>query len=292
MTSKDYTFRIKGGRTGVLLIHGLAGTPMEMRYVANGLAKQGYTVLCPQLAGHCGSEDDLKRATWQDWYASCEAALDELRKDCEFVIVGGLSTGALLALMLAANRPGDVQALTLHAPTLWLNGWSIPWYARLFRLVNHKWLANLIKFPDIAPHGIKDARIRDFFLQALMSADSSQAGLPNTPGGAVLEHRWLVRAVKPLIAKTSQPTLILHPREDDIADLGNAWYLQRNMLGRVDISVLEDCYHNITLDRQRQLVVERSATFINSVLGERAEVEARDKLREKARASLRLATAA
>ena len=55
MTAKSQSFTVEGGSTGVLLLHGLCGTPTEMRYVANALAREGHTVYCPQLAGHCGS---------------------------------------------------------------------------------------------------------------------------------------------------------------------------------------------------------------------------------------------
>ena len=265
MTQQNTTYRLAGGRTGVLLIHGMCGTPAEMRFVANGLARAGYTVHCPQISGQCGSEANVKAATWQDWYACAEQALDELRRECDVVIVGGLSSGAVLALLLAANRPQDIHALTLFAPTLWLNGWTIPWYARLFRIVNQKFLANLIDFPDRHPHGIKDARIREFIKAALSSNDASIAGLPNTPGGAVLEHRWLVRALMKVVSTIRQPTLILHPREDDYAALSNLSYLQRNLAGMVDTVVLNDSYHIVTIDRQRHVVVERSVTFIDRI---------------------------
>jgi carboxylesterase len=265
MSERDYSYRIEGGRVGVLLIHGLCGTPTEMRYVANGMGRAGYTVHCPQLAGHCGTEDDIKSTTWQDWYGSVEKALDDLRKRCDVVIVGGLSTGAVLSLLLAANRPDDVHGTALLAPTLWLNGWLIPWHARLFRLVRSRRIANLIGFPDLHPHGIKDKRIRDFIRNALSSGDSSQAGLPSTPGGAVLEHRRLVNATKRVLGKIRQPALIVHPREDDYADLDNAWYLQRKLKGLVDMVVLDDSYHIVTVDRQRHLVVERAAAFVDMV---------------------------
>ncbi len=281
MGATNYSYKVKGGRIGILLVHGLAGTPMETRYVADGLGRMGYTVLCPQLAGHCGSEAELNAATWQQWYETCEAGLDELRKDCDFVVVGGLSTGAILALLLAANRPKDVQAMTLLAPKLWLNGFMIPWYAFLFKLVLLKSVANLFRFADTHPHGIKDARVREFFLQALNGPDSSQAGLANTPGGAVIEHRWLVKETMPKLGTIAQPTMILHPREDDIADISNAWHLQRTLKGRVEISVLEDCYHNITLDRQRHRVVERMDEFIKSVLREAHADTAKAELRSK-----------
>jgi len=266
MSVKDHSYRVAGGRIGVLLLHGLCGTPTEMRFVANGLARAGYTVHCPQLAGHCGTEEDIKNTTWQDWYASAEAALVEIRKECDIVIVGGLSTGAVLSLLLAANHPDKVQGTALFAPTLWLNGWLIPWHARLFRMVFSKRIANMIGFPDLHPHGIKDQRIRDFIQSALFSGDSSTAGLPNTPGGAVLEHRRLVNATKRRIGDIHQPALIVHPREDDYADLDNAWYLQRNLKGMVDMVVLEDSYHIVTVDRQRHVVVDRATTFVEMVV--------------------------
>ena len=79
----------------------------------------------------------------------------------------------MLSLLLAAKHPDDVHGTALLAPTFWLNGWLIPWHARLFRMVFSKRLANLIGFPDLHPHGIKDQRIRDFIRNALFSGDSS-----------------------------------------------------------------------------------------------------------------------
>lgn len=262
---KDHSYYIRGSRVGVLLIHGLGGTPAEMRYIANGLARAGYTVYCPQLAGHCGTEEDIKRTRWQDWYASSEQALFELRKDCDTVIVGGLSAGAVLALLLAARNPKDVHGTALFAPVFWLNGWLIPWRMRLFSLVWMKSFANLLTFPDIEPFGIKDDRVREFVRRALMSGDSSAAGIAATPGGVVLEHRRLVRAMGDELGNVHQPTLIVHPRDDDYADLDNAWYVQRHIKGLVDMVVLEDSYHLVTLDRQRHIVVERTTAFVETV---------------------------
>lgn len=269
---KDHTYRIKGSNVGVLLLHGLCGTPTEMRFVANGLARKGHTVICPQLAGHCGTMEDLAGSRWQDWYASAEKALDELRQTCDTVIVGGLSTGAVLALLLAARRPNDVQGTLLLAPTLWLNGWLIPWYARLFKIVFTRRFADRFDFPDLHPHGIKDDRIRDVIRNALASGDSSQAGLPATPGSSVLEHRRLVKDMRAELGNITQPAMIVHPREDDYADLNNAWYLQRHLKGMVDMVVLEDSYHIVTVDRQRHLVVERAQQFVANVV---AAIEAK-----------------
>ena len=275
MLTKDQTISIKGGKIGVLLIHGLAGNPAEVRYAASGLARLGFTVSCPTLAGHGGSREDLEAATWQDWYKTCSDALDELRKTCDTVLVGGLSTGAILGLMLAARRPADVQGTLLYAPTLWLSGWSIPWHARLFALVRFRAFAKIFSFSDRAPHGIKDARIRDFILKAMNTGDSANAGLLKTPGIAMLEHRRLVAATKPLLGEIKQPTLILHSRDDDMAGIDHAHFLQDRLAGRVEMVVLEDSYHRITIDRQRQVVVDRSGQFIAGLVAETAAAAAK-----------------
>ena len=263
----DASYKIKGGKTGILLLHRLCGTPVEMRFVANGLARQGYTVHCPMLAGHCGSVEDVKATRWIDWYRSAEAALDELKKDCDTVIVGGLSTGAVLALMLAAKHPAKVHATALLAPTLWLNGWMIPWYARLFPILPARFLANLFSFPHHAPHGIKDVRIRDFLQRARQAKGAAEAGHPVTPGCMVFEHRRLVNAVRKLVPYIRQPSLIVHPLEDDYAALSNATYLKNAMAGNVDLVVLDDCYHIVTVDRQRHLVIEAIDKFAAALTG-------------------------
>ena len=139
---KDYSITLRGGPVGVLLLHGLGGTPVEMRDMAVTLNGAGYTVACPQLAGHCGTYNDLKVSRWQDWAASAKAAMFELSATCETIVVGGLSMGAILSLHLAATFPTVVRGTMLYAPTVWLNGWVVPLHAYLFNLVYMKWCAN------------------------------------------------------------------------------------------------------------------------------------------------------
>jgi len=254
-----------GGPVGFLLIHGLGGTPVEMRFVGNGLARAGFTVSCPQLAGHCGSFEDLRATGWRDWYASVQKAHADLRKTCKRVIVGGLSMGAVLALHLAAERPDEVIGAALFAPTLKLDGWGVPWYSVLFSLVRDRRTADLITFSERQPYGIKDPRVRSLVMAAINSGDSSKAGQFANPGRVMLELRWLVATVKRELSGIRQPTLIMHPREDDRASLRNAAYLQGALGGRVETCVLNDSYHIITVDRQRDLVVDRTAAFAQRI---------------------------
>lgn len=259
--TKDHSYTLGSGPVGVLLVHGLCGSPTEMRYVANGLARAGYTVHCPQLAGHCNGEQALEASCWQDWLNSAEEGLKVLEARCEKVIVGGLSTGAVLALMLAARHPDKVAALALYSPTLWLNGRFIPWYARAFRIVRWRWLARLFRFDAPLDFGIKDQRLREFIKRTL-----AQPGAPDTPfqtpGIAAMERQLLVEAALRDVPRIKTPVLMLHPREDEYAHLSNAAYLQEKLAGPVELVVLEDSYHLVTIDRQRNVVLDRTAEFV------------------------------
>ena len=261
--SKDQSLRIAGGKVGVLLLHGLCGTPAEMRFVAMGLARAGYTVHAPQLAGH--GDDNSGR--WQDWYLSARRALNEIRKECDTVIVGGLCMGAILGLHLAARNPGKVQGVSLFSPTLWINGWAMPWTMRLFKLVRSRWFANFIHFPDAESLGIKCPRGRQFVKQAL-ETEGSDLGRSGVPATMVLEHRRMVDAAKKLMHRVKQPTLIVHSQEDDYAALNNAEYLKGELAGNVDMLLLNDSYHMVTLDKQRQVVVERTRDFVARIVEE------------------------
>jgi len=128
---KSLDFLWPAGRSGVLLIHGLTGTPTEMRFVARGLHEAGFTVRAVQLAGHCGGADDLVATGWRDWSRSVDVAATELRAQVDHLFVAGLSMGALLALKLAIDRPDEVDGVGLYGTTFRYDGWAIPKIARL-----------------------------------------------------------------------------------------------------------------------------------------------------------------
>lgn len=254
-----------GGSTGVLLIHSLGGSPLEFKFVAQALSRQGSTVYCPVVPGLTFGTDVSGMSTWRDWYTAVESAFIELKKHCEHVIIGGASAGAVLALRLAALRQEDAPGVVLFAPTLAVNGWAIPWTINLFRLVSDKWTARLFSFRTRGPHGIKDERVRNLALEAMKGDNSGPSDITLRQGGTVFEFFRLVRNVKPLLGKVNHHTMIFHPRRDDQSDIKNTMSLQRKLGGMVEVCVLDDSYHLVTLDRQRGVVAERTVDFVDRV---------------------------
>lgn len=273
MTVSDNSFFYQGGPTGILLIHGLTGTPTEMRYVGKGLAQAGHTVYGMQLPGHCGSEADLLATDWHDWYAGVEAACDQLRGKVERIYAGGLSMGAVMALHLAARRPDALAGLLLYSTTLWYDGWSIPRsrvMLPLLPLVLRLPFGRRYRFREAFPYGIKDERLRRRVLANMLGGASGEAGLPSTPGPSLQELRKLVALVKRELPSVHTPALAVHARHDDVTSTRNARFVAERLGAPVKIVLLDDCYHMITVDRQRADVVRQTLDFITASTKNRA----------------------
>ena len=147
--------------------------------------------------------------------------------------------GAILGLHLAARNPGKVQGVSLFSPTLWINGWAMPWYTKLFKLVRSRWFANFMTFPDAESLGIKCPRVRSFVKRLSTPSRAPSYGRAGVPATMVLEHRRMVDAAMKLLHRVKQPTLIVHSLQDDYANINNAHYLQGEIAGNVDMVVLE-----------------------------------------------------
>ena len=106
-------FLFPGSRTGCLLIHGFTGTPKEMRWMGEYLAKEGYSVLGVRLAGHATRPEDMIRSRWTDWVTSVEGGYHILRGLADHIYLIGLSLGGSLALLSQSgypNLPGAAYA--------------------------------------------------------------------------------------------------------------------------------------------------------------------------------------
>jgi carboxylesterase len=265
---KRSDYQLPGGRTGVLLIHGLTGTPTEMRFVAKGLNRNGITVHAMQLAGHCGDEADLLKTGWHDWYRSVCDAADRLRGEVDQMFVAGLSMGALLALKLAADRPEQVDGLGLYGTTFVYDGWTIPWIGRLsfmLPLVCSLGFGWNQRFHECFPYGIKDERIRQRIANSMLSGDSAAAGLPGNPWPSLAEFYRLSFLVRRQLSSIRTPCLVVHAVDDDVASLKNVRMVVRGVQGPVETVLLENSYHMVTVDQERDKVIDRTTRFFNHV---------------------------
>ncbi len=261
-------FFFEGGSSGVLLIHGLTGTPMEMRLLGKGLNRAGFSVHGMQLAGHCGNVDDLLATGWRDWYASVEQAADAMLEKVDHLFVGGLSMGALLALKLAADRPRQIAGVGVYGATFRYDGWSIPRLARLsfmLPLLKRFGIGRGRSFMEQPPYGIRDERLRAQISSAMLGGDSAAAGLPGNPWYSLAEMYRLAANVRRQLPQVTAPCLVAHASEDDVASVKNAELVLRGVDAPTELLLLDDSYHMITIDRQRRTLIDRSAAFFGRI---------------------------
>ncbi|HKE49715.1 MAG TPA: alpha/beta fold hydrolase [Rhodanobacteraceae bacterium] len=266
--TKPSEFHLAGGRSGVLLIHGLTGTPTEMRFVGNGLNRAGFTVLGMQLAGHCGDEADLLATGWRDWYASVVDAAARLQQQVDHLFVAGLSMGAILALKLAIDRPDEVDGVGLYGTTFFHDGWATPTIGRLSFLLPlgiRLGIGRNKVSMESPPYGIKDERIRNRVVDAMLAGDSQAGGLAGFPWPSLAEFQRLSVHVRSRIGRVRAPCIAVHSSDDDIASLKNVRIVERGVRAPVETVLLDDSYHMVTVDRQRGELIERSAAFFRRV---------------------------
>ena len=266
---------LPGSRIGIMLVHGLAGTPTEMKFVAKRLNKYGFSVLCPLLAGHCSSEADLVATNWKDWTTSVENAYERMAEHMDVVFVGGLSAGAVLSLYLAQCKPKGVRGLCLYSTTLCWDGWSIPKLSFLLPLVLRlPYIGKRYRFEEVYPYGIMNEKLRSRIYSQMQSGDSSTAGHAATPGTSLRELWRLVDIVKKGLPKVFTPTFIVHARNDDIASLrNNAAYVKQHIGGPAELLLLENSYHMITVDQERNTVCDATAVYFHNLLSEAEKTE-------------------
>ncbi len=265
--------RLKGnnGRS-ILLIHGLTGTPHEMRALATFFNRRGYTVLCPRLANHGAPLEVLKYSRWQDFYASVRDAYRSLREEDpeKEIFVSGLSMGALLSLLLADEFPAEIRAVSCLAPTLFYDGWNADFLKFLLPLVYRLPLKYMIYFKEELPYGVKNRviqeRIHSYYANAshLDVNGVAEHGYAHFPIALLYQLHLLVRHLEKRLPKITVPVQLIHAQDDDMASVKNSGHIyERIPTEKKEMVLLHNSYHVITADQERGVVAEKMEAFFN-----------------------------
>ncbi|MFM8322348.1 MAG: alpha/beta hydrolase [Chloroflexota bacterium] len=240
-------FFFPGGPTGCLLVHGFTGTPKEMRWLGEDLARRGYSVLGVRLGGHATRPNDLGRARWRDWVASVEDGWQMLRSASQRVVVMGLSMGGALALLHAARFPA-AGVVAMSTPYQLPNDWRLP-YTRMLSRVK-KALAK----------GEPDWHDRQ--------AQLSHIDYPDYPTRAIAELNDLLGEMRQALPQVIAPALVIHSRDDHSvvpAERHAERILDTLGSGRKELRWISGSGHVITRDAARRQVFDMAAEFLESL---------------------------
>lgn len=233
---------------GVLLLHGITGSPAAWRPIAEQLMGDGTAVRVPLLPGHGTVWQDLNAATWDDWRTAAARELAALRQRHSAVVVAGLSMGGALALELAAapeharaddpdddraDARGSLAGLVLVNPALRVDSplrTVIPLLQHLVPSVEA--IGNDIELPG-----------------------QDEVAYPRTPLRAVASMQRGQRSLLQRLWRISVPTVICQSGTDNVVGPWSARQLRARLAGPVRTVALRRSRHVATLDHDAPLVL-------------------------------------
>lgn len=245
---------IAGDGRGVLCLHGITGTPFEIRPLAEALGRRGCTVAAPMLAGHGGTLAELAASGWPDWLRSAEAALDDLqaRVGGAPVAVCGFSMGGLLALRLARLHPERIAALVVMSTPLRLRRFQVAGIRAIARLPIDFRAHPAAAVPKLAGSDISDDDLR-----------YENPGLRAFPISALEGLLDLMDTVRADLPAIKAPTLVVHGRQDHTVPMEDSLELT-GCLGSdvIERLWLDRSFHIVTLDVERDTVIDAATRFL------------------------------
>ncbi len=228
--------------SGVVLLHGFSGSPLEMTPLADALARAGWTVSVARLAGHGTLPEDLARVTWQEWVASARAAYQDLRRRCRRSALVGLSMGGALALYIAASDP-PAAVVTISAPVR-----VRPLMASATRVAS--------KVMPVVPVLVRLSP-RDPAVRAYRSPYS------RIPLAAAGQLELLLAETRRVLPQVRVPLLVVQGRRDWIIPRDSAQEILRLASGAPATMLwLQRSGHVATLDRDRTVLADEVTRFL------------------------------
>jgi carboxylesterase len=225
-----------------LCLHGLTGTPYEVRPVAEALVARGVRARGAWMAGHEEGVEALAKTSWKGWVEGARSELSALRAEHDRVFLVGMSMGGLVSLRLAETE--EVDAIVVIGTPLVLAP-PIPQILPLLR-----------RF--VSTRSKKDGSdIRE------PAARARHPSLPLMPLSAVAELISLQSQVIPDLARVRAPILVAHGRLDQTARPRDAKRILKEV-GSSDkeLFYLERSGHVATVDYDGPALSRAAADFL------------------------------
>ena len=245
---------------------GSAGRSTTWGRCTSGCKNAGFVTHSLTLPGHGTKPEDLAGVTAEDWIDAVVAKYREVRDQHPTLHLMGMCMGSLLAAVLAERERHAKGNLVLLAPPIFIDGWATPWYRGLRPLLYaYPDCAQRMKIEEEDPFGIKNEQLR-----AIVKAKFER--------GENFHYRWVplecirqVDRLRAIVMKAAKrircPTLVVHAREDELTSLRSANFLVEPIGGaRARMVVLEDSYHMICVDNDREIVAKNVLEFFGAAL--------------------------
>ncbi len=228
MSHEEYRRRVPGAKTGVLMLHGIVGSPQHFRALIDLQSRvpSSCSLFNVRYPGHGGSVSDFGRSRLRQWRQHAFRSFEELAATHEKVILVGHSMGCLFAMQIAMQYPEKVEKLYLLQVPLYV---GLRWFGIKNMLV--------LPFGTIKPENV------------IGSAMLAAHGVRLTP--LIWKYwRWLFRVAELLVEMNATakriedltvPAVAFQSRKDELVSNRSAKRLRQS--GRVEVVELENSTH-------------------------------------------------
>ena len=209
---------------------------------------------------------DVASADWRAWRQAGLAAVDARTPTAPAVVLGGLCMGGMLAAAVAQQMPGRVAGLVLMSPTFAYDGWGMSPIRHLRHFGYWTGIDRFFSVREREPFGVKNEKIRKWIVRDLQERAVCAAGPARIPLRALREADRMMKVARRYLQTLDCPLLIIHAREDEITTLESVRQVFDSLPeGNRQLAVLENSYHMISIDNDRQQVAALVAEFVQRV---------------------------
>ena len=227
---------------GVLLVHGIQGSPKQFRFLTDTLSKNA-CINCLMLPGHGAGIREFRRSGKEEWLSVVLDAAEKMRAQCDRVIFVGHSMGCLLGVLSANNHPGVFDRMLLLC---------CPFSLHLtFRYLKYSVLS-VQKAPT------------NPYIRATKEANSVSAACPLAYLTCIHPYMDLLRLIRKVksIDLSAVPTHFLFSDRDEIVSPHSAAIAKSN--GAHSIRTLSGCGHQYFPQIAKDEIVRAFFDIMNS----------------------------
>ena len=253
----------------VVLLPGLNGSRLELGQLPRYIEESGFDVSIPDILGY---EHGSSASTMESWLQQVHAFLDAKMEQYASMHLVGISMGATLSSVICSQR-SDIMSLALLSPILRYDGWSIPWYRPLLDFFYLLGFRNW-EYVERDPFGLKNLDLRRRIKERFETSKVTEVGSISISAKHLFEAKRLMSLALSGLPNIDSKLLVIQSIEDDACSVWSAEKILKNVKSDIRRSIwLGNSYHIVTIDNERETVLNEVVRFLDASLGHEEGVE-------------------
>ena len=263
---EEFTLGTSG--MAVVFLPGLQGSMLELGSIPKAIKKLGHTSCIPRIHGYSAQSGF---DTFDIWLSELDTVVNLLLKNHGQVCLIGLSMGATLAIAYEADYQKNLPVVAL-SPVFAFDGWSVPWYYPLLYVVFKLGITNW-HYKESQPYGLRNPEVRRRVAKQILEQETTEVGSASLSAKHLYQSLCLIEFTKKILQDFRSDLKIICSIDDDVvAPITIDWISKSIRSSTCKIIWLGGSYHIITLDNEREIVVNESVEFIQESFFKRKAV--------------------